>query len=395
MSFAESGNEDWEYDGNDDPEDWNSDDWGPLASDSEPEPDSDGCQSQMKERDTYLSELGETLFKLLEDYSHIADFSIVCSGGKDSDGNDTEHQFKTYKLLLAARSKYFEALFRQEPNVTTAQLDFKYNLVGVILDNLIKTPNFENFDIYHLMRLLEITEFLQMESFTHFVVVGIGAKLSAANVLDVINYSQNVHVPELNVGCYRFVKENISKLKSVLATLPVQWLKRLSPSRTCNAKDEYGRLLCVNDTETLVVAALNDLSPEEDWNVSDEIKLRMQASFSRSFEKLNLNKEKQDLLCSKYELTLNHSVNPNQLEPPDLDICRRGELKLNEGRIEWGSAPNVYGQEVLRHSVKGNFRKIGVKTRKWDGRKIVQDLRIELDKGEVKCIGMKDGDMVT
>ena len=396
MAFWGPGIGDRVSDGRDYPEDWDSDDWGPSARDSEPEPGSDGLENLIGVHDTYQLELGEILFKLIKDYSHLADFTIVCSGGEDLTGADTKNHLQTYKLLLIARSKYFEALFRQEPNITTAQLDFDSNLVSVILDNLIKTPKFENFDIYHLMRLLEITDFLQMESFTRFIVLDFNAKLSVKNIVDVISYSQNIHVPELNLGCYKFVKENISNLKNVLVTIPVQWLKGLSPSPTCNGKDEYGRLLCLNDTETFVVAALNELNPEEEWNVSDETKLRMQASFNRSFGKLNLSREKQDFLCFKYELTLSQSVNPNRLEPPEVDICGRADLKLNQVPAFWGSAANANGQEALtlRHSVKGNFRKIGVKTRQWDGRKIVQGLRLEFDTGEVKCIGMKDRDMV-
>ena len=53
--------------------------------------------------------------------SLLSDFTI-CSGDKQ--------EFKCSRLVLAARSKYYQALFRQEPSKTLSELDLNGWLVG-------------------------------------------------------------------------------------------------------------------------------------------------------------------------------------------------------------------------------------------------------------------------
>ena len=45
-------------------------------------------------------------------------------------------------------------------------------------------------------------------------------------------------------------------------------------------------------------------------------------------------------------------------------------------------------------AIKGNFRKISVKTRLWDEKKVIQGLRIGLEDGTVKAFGMDPNDEV-
>ena len=119
------------------------------------------------------------------------------------------------------------------------------------------------------------------------------------------------------------------------------------------AKDEYGRLLCLNDAETLLVIALNELQPDEDWEVSEETRKRMFCSLKRDFGKLRLKEEMRELLCSKYKLI------EIKLDPKDDDILIRANMKLKETHALWGSAPNAFFHpHVERLSVRGNFRKV-------------------------------------
>ena len=45
-------------------------------------------------------------------------------------------------------------------------------------------------------------------------------------------------------------------------------------------------------------------------------------------------------------------------------------------------------------SIRGNIRKISIKTRLWDERNVIQGLRIELEDGTVKAVGMDPNDQV-
>ena len=52
---------------------------------------------------------------------HLTDFTIIC--------RQNDKEFKTHKLLLAARSKYFEAMFRQEPQKSSVNLGTNHLLL--------------------------------------------------------------------------------------------------------------------------------------------------------------------------------------------------------------------------------------------------------------------------
>ena len=160
MSSSESGDyyEEW-----DDPEAWGLHN----ASDSEPDPPfmREDSPVAVETHDKYQLELGETLFEVVKEFSFLSDFTIICPAAKDA-MSDAKVHLHTYKLLLLARSKYFEALFRQEPKTTSANLDFDSSLVDLILKNLIKSPDLTSCDVDQLLGLLEVTDFLQMESLT-------------------------------------------------------------------------------------------------------------------------------------------------------------------------------------------------------------------------------------
>ena len=61
-------------------------------------------------------------------YNNVADFTIVCQN---------QQEFKSHKLLLAARSKYFEALFHQEPLKTSVKLDYEGKIISTLLASLV------------------------------------------------------------------------------------------------------------------------------------------------------------------------------------------------------------------------------------------------------------------
>ena len=78
----------------------------------------------------------------------LSDFTIV---SKD------QQKFPCSKLLLSARSKYYQALFRQEPSQTTSNLDYGGDVLRLVLSSLV-TVNFEDCSFDQLLELLEVVD---------------------------------------------------------------------------------------------------------------------------------------------------------------------------------------------------------------------------------------------
>ena len=60
--------------------------------------------------------------------SEFSDFTIV---------SIDQQEFPTSKTLLLARSKYYQAMLRQEPSRTTSNLDFNGDLLKIVLRSLV------------------------------------------------------------------------------------------------------------------------------------------------------------------------------------------------------------------------------------------------------------------
>jgi len=307
----------------------------------------------------------------------------------DRFGTDSQEQMKielpTYKLLLVARSKYFEALIRQEPKTTQANLDYEVCDVKIILENLIDiSEELSKLEIGQVLRLLEIADFLQMESLTKVFEGQISNQLTKENIYDIVNFSENFHTPNLNLKCCVFAKENITVLD--LKPFSKTWLKQLISSLIVYAKDNYGRLLALNESETLLVKALEGVDDKEDWNVSLLTRRRIHMYLSRTVDEPMTEEDKR--LMQKYPLPKEEETLIICANYPDLLL---GNRQIYSSDREFGEAPNVRNFSG-EFSVRGNFRKIGVKTRLWDNRLIIQGLRIELENGDVETLGMEASD---
>ena len=90
-----------------------------------------------KEISNYEKSLLTALNSFQENYRHLTDFTIICQ--------NSGREFKSHKILLAARSKYFEALFRQEPQKSSVNLDFDDHVVETVLKSLVNSDNFNEF----------------------------------------------------------------------------------------------------------------------------------------------------------------------------------------------------------------------------------------------------------
>ena len=86
------------------------------------------------------------------DWLYLADFTIICRN---------QEKIKSQKLLLATRSKYFQALFRMEPLKTTVELDYDGKIIQILMKSLVSS-NFNKLEVNELLELLEVEDYLQM-----------------------------------------------------------------------------------------------------------------------------------------------------------------------------------------------------------------------------------------
>ena len=136
----------------------------------------------------------------------------------------------------------------------------------MILENLVDiSKDLQKLEVGQLLRILEIADFLQMESLTKVFEELISNQISKENIYDIVNVTEKFQCPNINTKCCNFVKENITQLDLKLFSRP--WLKTLMSSPVTYSKDKFGRLLSFNESETLVVSCLEDLDPTEDWNI--------------------------------------------------------------------------------------------------------------------------------
>ena len=220
-----------------------------------------------KEISNYEKSLLTSLKSFQESYRHLTDFTIICQNGTE---------FKSHKILLAARSKYFEALFRQEPEKSSVNLDFEDHVVEIVLQSLVRS-DFNEFQVEELLQLLEVTDFLQMEDCILEIMNVISKKLSLENIYDVIEFSECFQSLSSNFGiqCSRFVKENILQFEN-LDKIPKTWLKALPlASSSCHIKDVHGRFLDFLQSEVKLAAILHLIDPEEPWQFSMESKRKI------------------------------------------------------------------------------------------------------------------------
>merc|ERR1712029_864435 len=147
----------------------------------------------------------ESLIQYLRlNLSELSDFTIV---------SQEKQEFKCNRLLLAARSKYYEALFRQEPDKTTSKLAFNGNLLRVILKSLV-TAQFDDCNQEELLQLIEVVDFLQMPEMASEIEIILSSQLSLDNIYPILasteQYIQGLTVLKHSVAL--LVKENILSL---------------------------------------------------------------------------------------------------------------------------------------------------------------------------------------
>ena len=112
-----------------------------------------------------------------------------------------------------------------------------------ILDNLIEIipEDLAKLDMVQILKLLEVTDFLQIEGLTEVFEDQIPNQITKENIHDIVNVTENLHVPNTHSRCNIFVKENIIELD--LKLFSRTWLKQLTSLPMVNAIDKYGRIV--------------------------------------------------------------------------------------------------------------------------------------------------------
>ena len=108
----------------------------------------------------YRGTLFEQLANASTNFRGLSDFKIVCEDGTE---------FHTFRIFLAARSKYFDALFRYEPEKRILNLPFKGRIMKIIMDSLLEMGYNQKaeFDksIDDFFKVYEAADYFQMDTF--------------------------------------------------------------------------------------------------------------------------------------------------------------------------------------------------------------------------------------
>ena len=356
----------------------------------------------------------ERLEFMMTNCPQLSDFTIFCQNGFEVE------EFKTFRLILIATSKYYETQFRQEPDCRVSNLQFEAEDVRVVMKCLLRIPeNFgRNLGYKKLLRILEITDYLQMDSLTSFFQLLLSAKFTKENIHEIANCTETFHVPDLHKKCCVFIREFIPSIE--VAKISKTFLQNiLVPSLTLDtykeqddrhfdfgfrnvekhiyARDKYGRLYGRHDSETLVIVALEKLDPEKDWKIPPEVKKKMYFTLIKNvgsveFSRLEANGMRKRLV-EKYCLN-SYDVSSLVDISNSTNLYCGGAWKHSCTRAYARAPSKNYYEKLQLKVLEGNFRKICVKTRLNDEtqNRVVQGLKVEFPDGNVQALGMNIND---
>ena len=314
-------------------------------------------------------------------YCNLLDFTIICNGNVP---------IQSYKILLAARSKYFEAAFRQEPQTTCATLDFEVSVMKFIIESLVYI-DLSHLEVPYLLQLLEAADYLQMDDLMNEVQTHLSKLLNLNNIYDVIENTEMLQAPCLKEKYYYFVKQNLLHL--TLDRIPISVLKILPSISSCHIKDLNGRFSDPNESEVRLFEALTNFNPHEDWNFSETTKKKIW--FTIHDQDLLSGQKSYDITADLVSRILEQiSFSPqsllyeSQIFKKQMSVCSQMKKKLFKS-LPFGKGCMDGSWSYPEWSVEGVFRKIGVKTRYWEGHHIVQGLKITMDDGSRHAFGME------
>ena len=311
---------------------------------------------------------------------HLSDFAIVCI--------PDNVQIQCYKIILAMRSKFFEALFRQENEIKELKVDFGSNLMEIILESLVRiNDNLKNLDVEVLLQLLQIIDYFQMDELSAEIQTLLSEKLSLENILDIVEISELLHVPHLRANYCQFIKHNLLHLD--LTKMPKPLLKKLVSSPPCLIKDSYGRLFDQNESELKLFEALLTVDPNEDWNFSEDSKKRLWFTINdqdlmgqKSYE---ISKPLKDVILNQVQASPQSLLYDSKNSSKQLNKFSSSKRKVFT-TLPFGKGDPLGSWGYPEWSVEGNIRRIDLKSRFWGNEEVIQGIRIFLEDQSVHSI---------
>ena len=328
--------------------------------------------------------------------SELSDFTIV---SKD------QQKFPCSKLLLSARSKYYQALFRQEPSQTTSNLDYGGDVLRLVLSSLV-TVNFEDCSFDQLLELLEVVDFLQMPEMLSEVETTLSEQLNIENIHQVMA-SNKIYISSLmkiQGRVCQLIKRNILFLD--LDSVPEDWLNSVATAPFANVRGKNGRILDVVESELIVAMTLSGYNPDKEWIFSSQskeniarglLKISFRINQMRSGIKpgkvdrgdnyenfltlIHGNGEKLEELMGKYCTTEWNGTGGIQItqiyqNTPD-------HTKVYSNKQAYGTAEDRRYGNGEPWEITGFFRKIYVREGLWDGRQVVRWIHFLTEEGEL------------
>ena len=181
-------------------------------------------------------------------FESLSDFTIIAENGE---------KLSTFKLLLAMQSKFFEALFRQEPDKKTIQLNYDHHCLQKLCHCPFMT-DIESHEMSELLKMLEISDFLQMDTVSNLLQVKIHQKLSIHNVVEVAKFVDCfASFANLKDKMEQFIRQNVLHLD--LKEIPRSTLNTIlipKASWCPHVKDEHGRHLDIVRSDLKVCLSL-------------------------------------------------------------------------------------------------------------------------------------------
>ena len=136
---------------------------------------------------------------------NLSDMTIICSG----------KQFPSYKVLLASRSKYFEALFRHEPRKKKVQIeDTSPEIVEAMIDFMSKGLFSSDIDI-KAADLIEVADKYRIELLSKVCLTSMVDKITHDNALETLITVEKLKHISKSENCEKilsFIKKEKNKI---------------------------------------------------------------------------------------------------------------------------------------------------------------------------------------
>jgi len=349
------------------------------------------------------------LLKTYEDPEpRFADFAIHCTGPK---GDETVW---CHKILLVLRSGYFDGLLRMEPETKSISLpDFSLEVVRAVVKSAIAVDE-EELTKVGLIEVLQLADFLQMEHLIKSVSPMISEMLDLTNISDIYNLAQSSYFPDLLQDTEHFIKENLLMLNNDMFTDMnnenlVKFFSTFTQPQTQKV-GQHGWMLDKVEISELILDKLITILEAKDQ--VPNIQALLPQCFDRSiiyfifthdqdlfegqhgqmayFPESNIGKERFAKLLEYMNKYCKKSISGQEIKKYLKVRKFPWQGKCYHWQGSYGSAPNesVHSRQRENFVFEGLIRKIGIKTRLWDDRKIVQGFKVTLVDGSTKAFGM-------